>query len=144
MNIAGSPRQAEPRKDRKMSFLDARTQYRRTQEGNLPELANPHQMILVTLRELHKCLRVLETAKAEGQRYSGPHITKGLTAIYILQSSLDFEKGGEIADNLFRVYEFVRLQLLAAFQRDLAAKLEPATAYIGDILQAWEDMPLAG
>ena len=123
-----------------MSFLNARTQYRRTEEGALPELADPHQIVLVTLRELHKALATLHAAQAEGQRYPAQHVTKGLTAIYVLQSSLDFEKGGEIADNLYRVYEFVRLQLVAAFQRDKAAQLSSAQNYIGEILSAWQGM----
>lgn len=124
-----------------MSFLNARTQYRRTEAGALPDLADPHQIVLVTLRELHKSLATLMAAQTEGQRYPGAHVTKGLTAIYVLQSSLDFEKGGEIADNLYRVYEFVRLQLVAAFQRDKDARLAAAHDYIGDILSAWQSMP---
>lgn len=124
-----------------MSYLDARTQYRRTEDGVLPDLANPHQIVLVTLRELHKSLTVLTAAHGDGQRYPNAHVTKALTAIYVLQSSLDFEKGGEIADNLFRVYEFARLQVVAAFQRDRDARLPESCSYIADILSAWEAMP---
>lgn len=127
-----------------MSYLDARTQYRRAEDGVLPELANPHQIVLITLRELHKSLLVLCAAQAEGQRFPNTHVTRALTAIYVLQSSLDFEKGGDIADNLFRVYEFVRLQLVAAFQRDENAKLVSSKAYIADILDAWQNMPQQG
>jgi flagellar protein FliS len=124
-----------------MSFLNARIQYRRTEEGALPDLADPHQIVLVTLRELHKSLATLQAAQAEGQRYPSNHVTKGLTAVYVLQSSLDFEKGGEIADNLYRVYEFVRLQIVAAFQKDKGAQLTQARDYIGEILSAWQSMP---
>lgn len=124
-----------------MSFLNARSQYRRAEEGTVPELTDPHQIVSVTLRELHKSLAVLVAAQTEGQRYAAAHVTKGLTAIYVLQSSLDFEKGGEIADNLFRVYEFVRLQLIAAFQRDKGAQLGASHTYIGEILSAWQSMP---
>lgn len=125
-----------------MSFLDARTQYRRTQEGVLPELTNPHHMILVTLRELHRSLNILAIAQEGAQKFPSAHVTKALTAVYILQSSLDFEKGGEIADHLFRVYEFVRLQLIDAFQRKPDAKLASSRDYIAGILDAWERMPL--
>ena len=34
--------------------------------------------------------------------------SKSLTAIYILQSSLDFENGGEIANNLYSIYQFCK------------------------------------
>lgn len=124
-----------------MSYLDARAQYRRAQEGVLPDLSDAHQIVLVTLRELHKSLLVLSAAQAEQRRLPSASISKALTAVYILQSSLDFEKGGEIADNLFRVYEFVRLQLLAAFQRNPETKLQAASTYVEEILSAWETMP---
>lgn len=127
-----------------MSYLAARTQYRRTEDGILPDLVNPHEIVLVTLRELHRSLLVLSAAQSEGQRYPNTHVTRGLTAIYVLQSSLDFEQGGEIATNLFSVYEFVRLQLVAAFQRDAGAKLDAARSYIADILDAWQKMPKVG
>lgn len=127
-----------------MSYLDARTQYRRAEDGVLPELANPHEIVLITLRELHRSLMVTSMAQAEGQRLPNMHVTRALTAVYILQSSLDFEKGGEIATNLFSVYEFVRLQLVAAFQREPDAKLEAAKTYIADILDAWQKMPQRG
>jgi flagellar secretion chaperone FliS len=124
-----------------MSYLDARSQYRRAADGALPETASPHQIVAITLRELHKSLTVLQAAQRDGQRYPNAHVTKAMTAIYVLQSSLDFEQGGEIATNLFQVYEFTRLQLVAAFQRDRGAQLEQALAYIGDIYSAWQSMP---
>lgn len=126
-----------------MSFLNARNQYRRIDSGVVPELTNPHQMVMITLKELHKSLGVLVAAQKDGTKYPSTHITKSMTAIYVLQSSLDFEKGGEIADNLFRVYEFTRLQLLAAFRREADARLEFAWGYIGDLVSAWESMPKA-
>lgn len=126
-----------------MSFLNARNQYRRIDNGVVPELTNPHQMVMITLKELHKSLGVLAAAQKDGGKYPSAHITKSMTAIYVLQSSLDFEKGGEIADNLFRVYEFTRLQLLAAFRREADPRLEAALGYIGDLVSAWENMPKA-
>ena len=38
--------------------------------------------------------------------------SKSLTAIYILQSSLDFKLGGEIAENFFNYMNIVEQQLL--------------------------------
>lgn len=124
-----------------MSYLDARTQYRRTQDHALPDTMDPHQIIHVTLSELHRALSVLALAQREGHPLATERLNKALTAIYILQSSLDFDQGGEIATNLFRVYEYTRLQLVAAFQRTPGAALDTAEAHIGSILEAWRSMP---
>jgi flagellar protein FliS len=67
-------------------------------------------------------------------------MNRAFTAIYILQSSLDFEQGGEIATNLFQVYEYCRLKVVAAFRRDPDASLTQAANYISDILQAWDSI----
>ncbi|MCU0816959.1 MAG: flagellar protein FliS [Cypionkella sp.] len=124
-----------------MSYLDARTQYRRAQETSLPETMDPHQIVHVTLTELHRALAILALAQREGHPLAPERMNRALTAIYILQSSLDFDQGGEIAQNLYRVYEFVRLQLVAAFRREPGAALAAAEAHVGSILEAWRAMP---
>jgi len=123
-----------------MSFLDARAQYRRAEAGAAVALDNPHQIIQVTLRELEKSLIVLSHAVAQGHPLPDSHMHRAFTAIYILQTSLDFEQGGEIATNLFQVYEYCRLKVVAAFRRDPDSSLTEAANYISDILQAWDSI----
>jgi len=59
-----------------------------------PEIESPYKVVLVTLTELDKSLAVLVNAKVNDRRLPDDHINRCFTAIYILQSSLDFEKGG--------------------------------------------------
>lgn len=123
-----------------MSFVDARAQYRRAEAGVPLVLDHPHQIIQVTLRELEKSLTVLAHAVAQGQPLPDSHMNRAFTALYILQSSLDFEQGGEIATNLFQVYEYCRLKVVAAFRREPDASLTEAAAYIHEIVQAWDSI----
>ncbi|MEA5160828.1 MULTISPECIES: flagellar export chaperone FliS [Cereibacter] len=122
-----------------MTFADARARYRRTETVDFQAVEDPHQIVLVTLRELERSLRALAAAAEAGGPYPDQHLNRAFTAIYILQSSLDFEKGGEIADNLFQVYEFCRLQVAAAFRRE-RGQLAEAAGHIGAILGAWEQI----
>ncbi|MEL5876673.1 flagellar export chaperone FliS [Cereibacter sphaeroides] len=122
-----------------MTFADARARYRRTETVDFQAVEDPHQIVLVTLRELERSLRALAAAAEAGGSYPDQHLNRAFTAIYILQSSLDFEKGGEIADNLFRVYEFCRLQVASAFRRE-HGQLTDAAGHIGAILGAWEQI----
>ncbi|MBK5946495.1 flagellar biosynthesis protein FliS [Rhodobacter veldkampii DSM 11550] len=122
-----------------MAVADARTRYRRAETMDLQSVEDPHQIILVTLRELDRSLKALAAA-VPGPVYPDQHLNRAFTAIYILQGSLDFEKGGEIADNLFRVYEFCRMQVASAFRRESGPQLAEAAGHIGSILSAWEQI----
>lgn len=122
-----------------MTFLNARAQYRRTDTGEALAVESPHGIILVTLRELERSLRVLAAAEPE-RSYPAQHINRAFTAIYILQSSLDFEKGGEISDNLFSVYEYCRLRVAEAFRREPAPKMVECADHIASLLEAWQQI----
>jgi flagellar protein FliS len=122
-----------------MTFLDARAQYRRTEAGEALAVESPHGIILVTLRELERSLRVLAAAEPD-RTYPAQHVNRAFTAIYILQSSLDFDKGGDISTNLFRVYEYCRLRVAEAFRREPAPKLVECADHIANLLSAWQEM----
>lgn len=121
-----------------MTFLDARSQYRRADTGEVLAVESPHGIILVTLRELERSLRVL--AVAETGNAPAAHVNRAFTALYILQSSLDFDRGGEIAVNLFRVYEYCRLRVAEAFRREPAPRMSDAADHIAALIAAWEQI----
>lgn len=121
-----------------MTFLGARAQYRRADSGEAAVTEDPHGIILVTLRELERSLRAL--AAAHPGPYPAGHVNRAFTAIYILQSSLDFDKGGEIAVNLFRVYEYCRLRVAEAFRREPSPRLADAAEHVAGLLAAWQQI----
>ena len=64
-----------------------------------------------------------------------------LTRIYLLQKCLDFEAGGDLAKNLFRVYEHVRQEIIKTSTSDADKKnLENAIAYIKLIYDGWSEI----
>lgn len=119
-----------------MTFLNARAQYRRTDQGEGLAVESPHGIITVTLRELERSLRALAAAEPD-RTYPALHLNRAFTAIYILQSSLDFDKGGDIALNLFRVYEFARLRVDEAFRKLPSPQLHEAAEHVASLLGAW-------
>ena len=123
-----------------MSIALARSRYRQAQSANAAEVDNPHEIILVTLLELERSLSVLATSFGEGVKAPDEHTSRALTAIYILQSSLDFEKGGDIATSLFQLYEYSRQQILALMRRDPEAQIVAARDCISDVMSAWRQI----
>lgn len=123
-----------------MNAAFARTSYRKTETALVPEVNSPHQIISATLRELDRSLGILVTAQQAGRTLPADHLNKVFTAIYILQSSLDFEQGGEVAVSLFQVYEYCRVQALKAFRKEDGAQLSESREAIDGILSAWNQI----
>lgn len=126
-----------------MTIALARSRYRQAEAVGQPRIEDPHAVIAVTLAELTRALDVLAAAISAGRPLPSEPSTRALTAIYILQSSLDFEKGGDIAMSLFELYEYARLQVLKA-GRGEAQELDAARAAIADILSAWRQIAPGG
>ena len=96
-----------------------------------------HEVVTSALQKLQSDLMLILTAtnpKLRAKAFEGALLT-----IYLLQRGLDFENGGDLAKNLFRLYEFCRQQVLEA-GTSLAQKghdIEKCHLYISDILVAW-------
>jgi flagellar protein FliS len=123
-----------------MTFASARSTYRQTGNSGVSVPDDPHQIIRVILSELEKSLNVMKAAHASGAEYPPEHVNKALRAIYLLQSSLDFDKGEDIAVSLFELYEFCRQNILAAFRKDPDAELTASADAISGILDAWTEI----
>lgn len=121
-----------------MSFALARNHYRRADTVAPDGPKEPYDVVFITLRELTRSLAVLAAAQEQARSFPSDHLNRSLTAIYILQSSLDFEQGGEVANDLFQLYEFARFHVLKALQADAEARLKEAASAISEILAAWE------
>mgnify|MGYP001351082978 CR=1 FL=1 len=79
------------------------------------------------------------------QSYPNPEIKekcteRALSSIYFLQKCLDFEKGGELAVQLFKVYEYCRKQIIQFSTVDSAGTLKQAILFINTIYEGWEGM----
>ena len=71
---------------------------------------------------------------------SSESYSRALTILYGLQSSLNFESGGDIASNLFRLYEFARQQILHTMRSSELEGTKAAIASLADIRDAWQQM----
>jgi flagellar secretion chaperone FliS len=129
-----------------MSLQFARQTYKRAAQTEQELPADPHAVIGVALAELHAALGTLAAAAELRRPMPSRPMTIALSSLYLLQSSLDFERGGEIAPALFQVYEFCREKVVAAF-RDKGEDpegLARAAEFIGTLREAWVAMDARG
>ena len=66
--------------------------------------------------------------------------SKSLTAIYILQSSLNFEDGKDIAENLLNIYEFCKSAIMKGFMQRNSKLIYDAIPPIDEILDGWKQI----
>jgi len=68
------------------------------------------------------------------------HIIAAQDILSELTASLDFEKGGIVAKNLFSIYSFMNRQLLESNIRKDRAPLEIVKKHLSDLREAWEEI----
>ena len=107
------------------------------------EAEDTHAMITALFDELLRRMRSFSQnidGDEEALQLRNESYAKSLAILHALQSCLDFDKGGEIAENLFRLYEFARQQLLASFRTGNAERVDAAIFSLSEIRDAWNSM----
>ena len=117
--------------------------YKSTERNALVESEDPHKLVLVMFDALIKSVEIyvenIDVKQADLELRS-KHFSRALTIIYSLQSSLDFEKGGEIADNLFQTYEFARQMVIGSIKTMDVTGPKRAISLLSEIREAWAQM----
>ena len=105
------------------------------------QLSNSLQKIVIDINEPssdqaeHKYISKKDVALNKSKNMS-----KCLTIIYGLQTSLDFDNAPDIAGNLFQLYEFARQQVIKGFTNKDAGGVQQALEIIREILNGWKDI----
>ena len=81
-------------------------------------------------------------SKKQLASFQSKNTSKALTIIYSLQVSLDFDKSPEIAQNLFQIYEYCRVQIINALLKKTKTGLVKAIEVLNDILDGWSNINL--
>ncbi len=104
---------------------------------------NPHKIIFDVLNELKHNLILLSYClenKNSKDNVKSKSFSKSLKAIYILQSSLNMKAGGEIAENLFKLYDFCRTTIIKSFTRQEHEEIKKLIPIISEILDGWDSI----
>ena len=128
--------------------------YKKVEKSN-DLVKSPYEIVRTVLNELHRNIHliIIELNKKKAftiskqfqniksvQNSISKYVVRCLTTIYALQTSLDFEKGGNISTNLFQIYEFCRLEIINAFSKNESVGLKKAYDALTEIIQAWDTM----
>ena len=118
--------------------------YQTVEKQALGEADDPHFVVLMMFDALLKSMALFQenisAKQGRGQELKSDSFARALTIIYALQTSLDFEKGGEISENLFKLYEFSRQKLLSDMKAGEAIGTSDAIDVLTEIRDAWSQI----
>jgi flagellar protein FliS len=97
--------------------------------------ARPEQLVSRLLARALQSARDARTAPAGPER--SRRLTRSLDILAELRNALDFAAGGEIAQNLDRLYEFAAQRLVNAGLPGAASEIDEALAAIEPIAEAY-------
>ena len=136
-------------------YIDA---YKKTQQSSnavtssheivrtlMKELVNSMQKIVLDIqddrRRKQDQLLVDKVFEEKNTRHKSKNLSKSLSIIYGLQTSLDFDKALEISNNLFQLYEYCRQQIIKGFSQQIENGIIKAIDVIKQIMEGWEEIP---
>ena len=111
----------------------------------MKELVNSMQKIVLDIQDERKRKQdqylVDKVFEKKNARHKSKNLSKSLSIIYGLQTSLDFDKALEIATNLFQLYEFCRQEIIKGFSQKIEDGIIKAIDVVTQIVEGWEEIP---
>ncbi len=120
----------------KMNVAFARNEYTNAKSNTLSSKSENFEAVRISLNQLLEAMNSLKELQTPDERE--PFFEKSLTSIYFLQKCLDLENGGDLAKNLFRVYEFARQSVLDYVLREKGlTNIDKSIEYVTLISEGW-------
>lgn len=117
----------------------ALNQYKQTNVAAGAAYADPHALIGMLLNGLQEKIAVAKGAMQRKQAAEkGEAISKAIAILDYLQSCLDREKGGQLAETLDALYAYMGERLFQANFKNDPVLLEEVSVLIKEIKNGWE------
>ena len=125
-----------------MNHRSALQQYNQVRAHVQTEGASPHRLIQILM---DGAIEKINVAKGLIERRDVPekvrNINWALSMIDGLRQSLDIEKGGEIANNLESLYDYMQRRLIVANAENDPSILDEVVGLMLEIKSAWDAVP---
>lgn len=107
------------------------------------ETADPHRLILMLFDGAIVAVATSKNHMIDGNiPLKGSHISKAIDLIISgLKASLDMESGGELAERLAALYDYMAQRLLWANLKNETAPLDEVLNLLNELRGAWAEIP---
>jgi flagellar protein FliS len=107
--------------------------------NQIAQSLDPYKTVGVLLKNAQDKIQIARNAiKDNDIALRGKNISVAILIVEALQSVLNLEQGGEIAENLSKLYQYITETLLIANLQSSDEKLEHAYKLLGNIKEGWD------
>ncbi|MGA6097097.1 flagellar export chaperone FliS [Stutzerimonas marianensis] len=122
-----------------MNAMAAMRQYQQVGVKAQVTEADPHRLIQMLMQGgLDRIAQAKGAMERDELAEKGVLIGKALNIIGGLRGVLDKEAGGELADNLDRLYEYMSTRLFEASRHNDVSKLDEVAGLLAEIKSGWD------
>jgi flagellar protein FliS len=126
-----------------MNAIAALSQYGKIKNDTQTSYASPHQLMLMlfdgAIEAMSFTIGAIENTNFE---LRSKQSTRSITIINGMRECLDMETGGELADNLYSLYQYMAQELFRASFKNDVDTIKNIQTMLKDIRGSWEKIPL--
>jgi len=120
----------------------AMNQYKQVGIQASVENADPHTLVQMLFDGAMERLNMAKMNMKQGNiALKGENISRTISIVDGLRTSLDMKSGGEMAESLEALYDYMQRQLLSANLENKVDKIEEVLSLIGEIRAGWMAIP---
>ena len=117
-------------------------QYANTYVETSVSEAGPHKLIEMLYEGAQKHLKLSKIfIQQKDFEKKSLHINKSLSILMSLREGVNLDKGGDIAQNLYALYDYCYRRVLKASLNNDCEIIDEILGYIKDLSDAWAQMP---
>lgn len=105
------------------------------------QTASPHQLIQMLFDgALERIAQAKGAMQQKDISLKGEKISSAVNIVGGLKDNLDMESGGEVAENLASLYDYIQRRLIEAHSNNDPMILDEAAALIIEVSEAWKQI----
>ena len=126
-----------------MNAITALAKYSQIKNDTQTTYASPHQLMLMLFDGAIEAMSFnIGAIQQNDFEARGKQNTRAITIINGMRECLDMKAGGELADNLYALYQYMTQELFRANFNNDADTIQNIQTMLKDIRGSWEKIPL--